>query len=110
MGVGKFRFILIQVQDGLPVDLTGFGNLSGLSLDDLLGLVALACRSDAPPGLAEQLHAATRTMAADTDVPAELRALGRALNAVLSGDRDPDLSALPPELAEALRRLLTTIT
>jgi hypothetical protein len=30
-------------------------------------------------------------------------------NAVLSSDRDPDLSALPPELADALRRLLSTI-
>jgi tetratricopeptide (TPR) repeat protein len=80
------------------------------TLDDLLGLVALACTPDAPPGLAEQLHAATRTMAADPNAPPEVRALGRALNAILSGDRAPDLSALPPELAEALRRLLSTIT
>jgi hypothetical protein len=80
-----------------------------MTLDDLFGLVALACRPDAPPGLGEQLHAATRTMAADPNAPSEIRALGRALNAVLAGDRNPDLSALPPELAEALRRLLSTI-
>ena len=81
-----------------------------MTLDDLLGLVALACRPDAPPGLGEQLHGFTRTMAAASDAPSEVRALGRALNAVLSGDRAPDLSALPPELAEALRRLLSAMT
>ncbi len=70
----------------------------------------MACTPDAPPGLAGQLHAATRTMAADPNAPPEARALSRALNAILSGDRAPDLSALPPELAAALQRLLSTIT
>jgi len=81
-----------------------------MTLDDLLGLVALACTPSAPPGLAAQLHAATRDMAAAPDAPAEVRALGRALNAVLSGDRNPDLSALPPELAEAVRAMLAQIS
>jgi len=98
--------IASDVLRALGVDLTGFRNLSGLSLDDLLGVVALACTPDAPPGLAEQLHAATRTLAADPNAPAEIRALGRALNAVLSGDRAPDLSALPPELADKVWGML----
>jgi tetratricopeptide (TPR) repeat protein len=80
-----------------------------ISLDDLLTLVATACRPDAPPGLGEGLHAATRTMAADPGAPAELRALGRVLNHILSGERDPDLSALPPEVADKVRGMLATL-
>jgi tetratricopeptide (TPR) repeat protein len=80
-----------------------------MTLDDLLDLVATACRPEAPPGLGEQLHAATRTMAADPGAPAELRALGRVLNHILSGERDPDLSALPPEVAEKVRGMLATL-
>ena len=80
-----------------------------LTLDDLLDLVARACCRDAPPGLGEQLHAATRTMVTDTDAPPELRALGSVLNRVLSGERDPDLSALPSELADRVRAMLATL-
>jgi hypothetical protein len=71
--------------------------------------VAQACRPDAPAGLAEQLHALTRSLAADNDMPAEFRALGRVLSAVLSGERDPDLSALPTELAQAVRAMIAGI-
>lgn len=80
-----------------------------MTLDDLLALVASACRTDAPAGLSERLHAATRAMSMDANVPDEIRALGRALNAILSGERDPDLSALPPELADKVRELLVKV-
>ncbi len=99
----------------LPIPGEGPGERAGeraneaMTLDDLLTLVATACRPEAPPGLGEQLHAATRTMAADPDAPAELRALGRVLNHVLSGERDPDLSALPPEVADRVRGMLATL-
>jgi hypothetical protein len=80
-----------------------------VSLGDFLALVAQACRPDAPPGLAAQLHGATRNMAAQEGLPEELRALGRLLNRVLSGERDPDLSGLSPALAEAVRGMLAGI-
>jgi hypothetical protein len=69
-------------------------------------LVGQACRPDAPPGLGAQLHTVTRRLQHDADMPAELRALGRVLHAVLSGDRRPDLAGLPDDLAEAVGAML----
>jgi hypothetical protein len=81
----------------------------GMTLDALLDLVAQACRPDAPAGLAEQLHALTRGISTDASMPDDIRALGRVLNAILSGERAPDLSALPPALAEAVRGMLAAL-
>ncbi len=81
----------------------------GITLEQLFEYVAQACRPDAPAGLAARLHALTQQIATDASAPAEIRALGRALNAVLSGDRAPDLSALPTELADAMRALIAGI-
>ena len=81
----------------------------GITLEQLFGMVAQACRPDAPAGLAAHLHATTQGLATDTAQPAEIRALGRALNAILSGERNPDTSALPPALAEAVRALVAQI-
>lgn len=81
----------------------------GITLEQLFELVAQACRPDAPAGLAAQLHATTQGLATAADAPAELRALGRALNAILSGERNPDTSALPPALAEMVRALVAQI-
>jgi len=78
----------------------------GMSLQDFLALIVQACRPDAPPSLAEQLHASTRAMSADPNAPAELRALFSVLNQILSGERAPDLAALPPELADLVRGIL----
>jgi hypothetical protein len=80
-----------------------------LTLDQLLDLVAQACRPDAPAGLAEKLHGFTRRLATDANQPGEIQALGRILNAILSGERAPDLSALPEGLAEAVRRMIEGI-
>lgn len=81
----------------------------GLSLDDLLDLVFQACQPTAPAGLGEQLFTATHRMSIDSALPPELRAYGRVLNHVLAGERDPDLSALPQELAERVQAMLTAL-
>ena len=80
-----------------------------VTLDDFLNMVAQACRPGAPPGLGEQLYGATRGMATQPNAPAGIRELGRVLNAILSGKRDPDLAALPPELADKVRGVLQAI-
>jgi hypothetical protein len=78
----------------------------GLTLEQLPDLVAQACRPDVPASLAEHLHGFTRNLSMDADQPAEIQALGRILNAILSGERAPDLSALPAGLAGAVRRMI----
>ena len=65
-----------------------------------------AARGEGPPELSVQLHAITRGLATDGNAPPELQALGRALNAILSGAREPDLAGLSPELAAAMRQVL----
>ena len=81
-----------------------------VTLDDFLNMVAQACRPGAPPGLGEQLYGATRGMATQPNAPAGIRELGRVLNAILSGERAPDLTALPPELADRVRSVLQAIS
>ncbi len=68
--------------------------------------MAQAGRPDAPPGLGEQLFRLTRTLASDPNAPPAVRALGNVLNRILCGERDLDLSGLPPELADAVRGIL----
>ena len=81
-----------------------------VTLDDFLDMVAQACRPGAPPSLGEQLYGATRGMATQPNAPAGIRELGRVLNVILSGERDPDLAALPPELADKVRGVLLAIS
>ena len=81
-----------------------------VTLDDFLNMVVQACRPGAPPGLGERLYGATRGMATQPNAPAGIRELGRALNTILSGERDPDLAALPPELADKVRSVLQAIS
>ena len=45
-------------------------------------------------------------MAADSNAPKELRALGRTLQRVMLGDKNVDLSSLPKEWAEAVERAM----
>ena len=80
-----------------------------VKLDDFLDMVIQACRPDAPPGLAEQLYSATRGMATLLNAPSGIRELGRVLNAILAGEREFDLSALPPQLADKVRDVLARI-
>lgn len=80
-----------------------------VSLDDFLDMVVAACRPDAPPGLAEQLSEATRGMATQVGVPSGIREMGRVLHAILAGEREFDLSALPPQLADKVRQVLEAL-
>ena len=82
----------------------GPGGQQGVTLEQLLGLVARALSGD--HALGAQLFPAVQHMAADPAAPPALRALGRVLQRLLAGDRSPDLSALPPELAAAVRAML----
>lgn len=77
-----------------------------MSLQDLLNRVVVACKPDAPVGLTEQLHNVTLGMATQPNLQPELRELGRVLNQILSGERNPDLGALHPQLAGAVRKVL----
>jgi len=45
-------------------------------------------------------------MAADSSVPAEMRELGRVLQRIMIGDKNVDLSSLPKEWAELVKREL----
>lgn len=80
-----------------------------VSLEQFLQQVVRACKPDAPAGLAEQMHTATRGMATQANLSPELRELGRVLNQILSGERNPDSSALHPQLAEAVRKMLSEL-
>ena len=75
-----------------------------MTLPQLLDLVERAARGDQQLG--SQLFNAMRGLASDPGQPAELRVLGKALTLVLIGDKNPDLAALSPELASAVRGLL----
>jgi hypothetical protein len=77
-----------------------------LSLRDFLALVTKACKSDAPAGLREQLQNATQGMIIQADNPPELKQLGRVLQAILAGDRSPDLLTLDPQLIAPVRQIL----
>jgi tetratricopeptide (TPR) repeat protein len=110
--------IAADVLQGLGVDVEtpplsgtgpGEGSQQAMGLEDLFDMVAQACRPDAPPQLGEQLYALTQQLARDPRLPAEIQALGRILNRILCGEREPDLSALPPELAQAVEQLLAAI-
>ena len=99
---------------GVDVPLAGQEEEEGdtgdmVKLDDFLAMILQACRPDAPPGLGEQLYNATRGMATQPNAPTGIRELGRALNEILSGERAPDLSALPPQLADKVRGVLDAL-
>lgn len=88
-------------------------DLAGPSVGDFDGeftppyYVAHACRGDT--ALGRQLSQLTQQMAGDPNQPQEHRALGRVLTRILAGERTPDLSALPPELAQAVQEMLDSL-
>ncbi len=47
-------------------------------------------------------------MAADSSVPVEMRELGRVLSRILAGDTNADLSGLPDEWREAVKKSMQT--
>ena len=48
----------------------------------------------------------SQKMAADSSVPAEMRELGRVLQRIMIGDKNVDLSSLPREWAELVKRAM----
>jgi hypothetical protein len=44
------------------------------------------------------------------EAPPEMHVLGSVLAAILTGERHPDLSALPPELASKIREHLAALS
>ncbi len=98
---------------GVDVPLAGLEEEEGdgkmVTLDDFFQQVVHACKPDAPPGLTEQMQTATRGMATQPNLQPELRELGRVLNQIVSGERNPDLSTLHPQLAEAVRKILEQV-
>jgi hypothetical protein len=80
-----------------------------IPLDQFLDRVGQACRAGAPAGLGEQLYTATLGMAQQTGAAPEINALGRILNAILCGERQPDLAALPAPLAAKVQGLLASL-
>ncbi len=77
----------------------------GMTLDQLVQLVAVARQPGAPPQVAGQLAPLLSALAQDPDMPGEVRALGQALSAVLRGET-PDLAGLPPGVADLVRGVL----
>ncbi|MCG3120538.1 MAG: hypothetical protein ALAOOOJD_03282 [bacterium] len=62
-------------------------------------------RENAPPQFAAQIRDIAQSLQSP-EAPPEMHALGRVLAALLTGERHPDLSALPPELASKIREYL----
>ena len=77
-----------------------------ISLEDFIQRVARACQPDAPAGLAEQMRTATRGMASQANLHPALQELGRILTAILAGERNPDLSELPNNVAARIKEML----
>ncbi|NCP88470.1 tetratricopeptide repeat protein [bacterium] len=55
---------------------------------------------------AEEYFKSAQKMAADSSVPAEMRELGRVLQRIMIGDKNVDLSSLPKEWAELVKKEL----
>ena len=77
-----------------------------ISLEDFIQRVTRACQPDAPAGLAEQMRTATRGMASQANLHPALQELGRILTAILAGERNPDLSELPNNVAARIKEML----
>jgi hypothetical protein len=77
-----------------------------VSLAQFIQKVIIACKPDAPRGLVEQMLAATRGMATQSNLRPELQEFGRTLNLILAGERHPDLSTLHPQLANEVSKIL----
>ena len=89
----EFAVISDEDDDGPPV-----------SLDEFIKLVGQACQPDAPAEQFRQFFNATLNMTRQPQVSPEVRALGRVLHAILTGERQPDLASLPTLLAAKVAR------
>lgn len=79
----------------------------GVSLEQLLELVERAAGGDRR--LLVQLFRVMQQLAHNPSATPEDRELGRLLSLVLMGDRSPDLSALPPDIAAEVSGLIARL-
>ncbi len=80
------------------------GGQQEMSLTDLVNMAFLASGPEVPPQIKEQLMRTADHMAMEPAL--EVNALGRVLKMVLSGDKNPDLSDLPDEMAAVVREVI----
>jgi hypothetical protein len=78
-----------------------------VTLETLLEVVERAVRGDRR--LLVQLFRRFQQLAHLPGAPAEERLLGEILSRVLMGDRSPDLSALPADMAEEIETMLARL-
>ena len=79
----------------------------GITLEQLFDAVAAARAGNQELG--GQLFGLFQQMAADPNQPDEVKALAKVLLRILIRDDNPDLSALPDELAQAVRALVARL-
>ncbi len=99
---------------GVDVPIAGADEKEGddgqmMSLADFVQMAGLACKPDAPEDARNRMLAATLGMATQPNAAPEVRELGRVLNLILSGERNPDLSELPPSFAAGVMQMLETL-
>ncbi|MBI5840068.1 MAG: tetratricopeptide repeat protein [Chloroflexi bacterium] len=76
----------------------------GMTAEQFIAGAIQSAREKRPE--AEEYFKSAQKMAADSSVPAEMRELGRVLQRIMIGDRNVDLSSLPREWAEAVKRTI----
>ncbi len=79
-------------------------NHTPLTLDQLLAYASRALRGDRR--LLAQLFRQMQRLANLPEAPPEERALGEVMSRILIGEREPDLSALPDDMAGEIRQWL----
>lgn len=79
----------------------------GITLEQLLVYVEQAVQSDRR--LLVQLFREMQQLAHHPSAPPEEQAVGEVLSRVLMGDRSPDLSHLPPDMAGEVQQMLDRI-
>ena len=106
LGAEKFTHLWADVTGNAPIPewLSASQEQKGASVDSFVKAVVAAAKEKTPQ--AEKYFENVSKMARDEKLPAEFRELGKVLQKILSGEKSPDLSALPDELAEMLKEAL----
>jgi hypothetical protein len=76
----------------------------GMTVEQFIAEAIQSAREKRPE--AEEHFKSAQKMAADSSAPKELQELGRVLQRIMLGERNVDLSSLPREWAEAVRKAM----